>query len=167
MNQRIYKIGFFILLLAVIIIPLCFSLFKFAKNPSEFKKESKRYAKIEALATVPKSVSDRMKVGDIQYDQNGEEMVKLLSLSDPQPHVTGHASFNGGNYVDIVEPSSEDRTAIFEVRYNKVGDCLYTHSSGIPMGLNYLIVFSTKDYTVNCHITKIIKVDGDVAKGRR
>jgi len=158
MNLRLSRVIIFSLLMIVALIPLGLRHAKYISNPREFKKETARYATavLDVLST--KIAFDQIKVGDVRYDGNGEAIMTILSISKPKPHIIGRASFNGGNYVDIIDEAQCTYYLTLRVRYDDIGDKSYIHGWGSVLGVSYPIDFSNEKYTVRGIITRVDKI---------
>ncbi len=109
LRRRIEKAGsalnnavFFVLLLILVLSPLVFYLSKSTRNPSEFRPEEKRYVTLEAkVRDVAPEVLSRVKVGDIQKDDNGQENVRIIAVLKAEPALAGEVSLDGGPRIQV------------------------------------------------------------------
>lgn len=158
MNVRFSRVTIFFLLVIAALIPLVLRYVKYTSNPSEFKKGAAHYATVVMHVLDTKEVFDKIKIGDVRYDGNGAEIMRIMSVSKLEPYVTGRASFNGGNYVDIIDYTQCIFYLTLRVRYQNIGDKLYVHGLGSVLGVNYPIDFSTEKYIVRGLITKVVEI---------
>ena len=154
---NIYMVVIFVGLFILALMPFFFRASKVIKNPSEFnkyKEQRREYVMVEArVRDVSPELLSFIKVGDVQKDQNGEEILKIVSMKIV-PLFEGRISFNGGNYVDIVT-NKKDLYLTLKVRCHKVGNGIIEHSTNadLIMGIGFGIRIS--NYTICAEITKI------------
>ena len=154
-GNRLYLIALFGILFIVALTPMFFYYSKFTENPNEFKESPKNFIMLEGTAVISPEVLPYIKVGDLQYDHNGEETARIISVLGAKPWVVGKASFNGGDHVDIVDPNKKVIALAIKIRYDKVGDDLWLHAGNRLLKVGKRLELKFPKYYIMFHIIEM------------
>lgn len=115
-----YTISLTIVLFIIALAPLFFYWSGHTKNPREFMIAEKKYLAIELkVFNIPPEYLSAIEIGDSERDNNGEEVVKIISVLKVEPRILGKFITDGAGYTDISSVNS-DITLLLKVRYNEI-----------------------------------------------
>lgn len=117
---NIYAIFLAIVLFIIALAPLFFYQFGHMKNPREFMIPEKKYLAIEFKAfNIPPEYLSAIEIGDSERDNNGEEIVEIISVEKVEPKILGRFASGDNKYTEILGANS-DIIFLLKVRYNEI-----------------------------------------------